>query len=169
MQAIGLKLGMMLILYTMCLTIIVFLDLLNTRPVNDSNSYTPKSKRYKIWAMISPMTTWFQKRADELHDKVSRWNTNRRVRIRIKRLHQIAQRIQQPRQDKGQKWIAMMAHATLIMQAQGSNPRYDNEIRFDTDSGKFGIDNRCTACISDRVEDFEGTLVELNRVIKEFG
>ena len=40
---------------------------------------------------------------------------------------------------------------------------------FDTDSTTVGIDNRCTACISDDVHDFIGPLQDSKRVIKGFG
>ena len=54
------------------------------------------------------------------------------------------------------------------MQA-ASNDIHDNVIRFDTDSGLVGIDNRCSACISHKIEDFEGSMQEVNRSIKGFG
>ena len=44
-----------------------------------------------------------------------------------------------------------------------------NETRFDTDSAKIGIDNRASACISHRLEDFVGQLTKVNRSIKGFG
>jgi hypothetical protein len=40
---------------------------------------------------------------------------------------------------------------------------------WDSDSNIVGVDNRCSACISDRESDFvEGTLVSVNRTIKGF-
>ena len=42
-------------------------------------------------------------------------------------------------------------------------------VRFNTDSAPIGVDNRCTACISHAIEDFEGPLEECNRAIKGFG
>ena len=40
---------------------------------------------------------------------------------------------------------------------------------FDTDSLDFGIDNRCSACISNVREHFVGDLLESNKVIKGYG
>ena len=37
--------------------------------------------------------------------------------------------------------------------------KYINKMVFDTDSAKVGIDNRCSACMSHAIEDFEGPLV----------
>jgi hypothetical protein len=42
-------------------------------------------------------------------------------------------------------------------------------VTFDTDSVPIGVDNRCTGCNSNRIEDFEGPMVESNRAIKGFG
>ena len=40
---------------------------------------------------------------------------------------------------------------------------------FDTDSGPIEVDNRCTGCISHRMEDFEGPMVDTGQQIKCFG
>ena len=45
----------------------------------------------------------------------------------------------------------------------------DNRVHFDTDSGRIGIDNRASACISHYIGDFVGPLVKVNRAIKGFG
>ena len=41
-----------------------------------------------------------------------------------------------------------------------------SNVNFDTDLYKIGIDNRVSACISHKVEDFDGPLHETNKVIK---
>ena len=46
---------------------------------------------------------------------------------------------------------------------------HENCTRFDTDSGRVGIDNRASACISHDISDFVGTLKKVNRAIKGFG
>lgn len=45
----------------------------------------------------------------------------------------------------------------------------ENEVVFDTDSSPIGIDNRCTGCISHRIEDFVVPLVSTDRTIKGYG
>ena len=47
--------------------------------------------------------------------------------------------------------------------------KYTNLATFDTDSVLVGIDNRCSACISHDIDDFEGPLVDSNKTIKGFG
>ena len=48
---------------------------------------------------------------------------------------------------------------------------YDNnqQCRFDLDSSIIGIDNRCTACISHRRNDFIGYLTSTNKTITGYG
>jgi hypothetical protein len=46
---------------------------------------------------------------------------------------------------------------------------YDQDVSFDTDSDILGIDNRCTACISPYLEDFETAPDETTVAIKGFG
>ena len=46
---------------------------------------------------------------------------------------------------------------------------HENNLRFDTDSGRVGIDNRASACISHDISDFVGPLKKVHRAIKGFG
>ena len=55
------------------------------------------------------------------------------------------------------------------MQAEGTRISQQQHIRFDTDSEPIGIDNRCTGCISHRIEDFDGPLTDSGRAIRGFG
>jgi hypothetical protein len=54
------------------------------------------------------------------------------------------------------------------MQANSANA-CQNSVAFDTNSGPVGMDDRCAACTSHQIEDFEGHLVDSNRSIKGFG
>jgi hypothetical protein len=54
------------------------------------------------------------------------------------------------------------------MQANRSNYA-KSMVLFDTDAVPVSVDNQCTGCISNRIEDFKGPLVELNQAIKGFG
>ena len=44
-----------------------------------------------------------------------------------------------------------------------------NSAAFDTDGAKVGIDNRCSACISHDIKDFEGPVTKVNRSVRGFG
>ena len=56
----------------------------------------------------------------------------------------------------------------MAMQAKGRNIRR-NMVRFDTDSTNVGMDNRCTACISHSIDDFDGPLVATGRTVQCIG
>lgn len=59
--------------------------------------------------------------------------------------------------------------AIIAMQASEPNQKGARITKFDTDSASIGVDNRCSGCISHRVEDFEGPLINTNRSIRGFG
>jgi hypothetical protein len=44
----------------------------------------------------------------------------------------------------------------------------ENRVVFDTNSGKIGVDSRCSACISHVIGDFVGNMVDCGRIIKGF-
>jgi len=58
--------------------------------------------------------------------------------------------------------------AVKVMSASGTS-RNDNRVLFDTDSKPIGINSRCTACISEDINDFIGGMRESGRAIKGFG
>jgi Ni,Fe-hydrogenase I small subunit len=62
----------------------------------------------------------------------------------------------------------MIAFATIAMQAKGTFT-HQNKVQFNTYSEPIGIDNRCTGCISHKIEDFDGPLVKSTRAVKGFG
>jgi hypothetical protein len=63
-----------------------------------------------------------------------------------------------------------LAMATIvIMEHQDQREQSAMRTRFDTDSARIGIDNRCTACISDKSKYFVGELRTVARAIKGFG
>ena len=45
---------------------------------------------------------------------------------------------------------------------------YGDVVNLDTDSHAIGLDNRCTACLSNRIKDFDGPVTKTNRTIKAF-
>ena len=63
---------------------------------------------------------------------------------------------------------AGIAMAAIAMSASIGAHR-EQMTRFDADSYPIGVDNRCSACISHKIEDFEDDIRPSNRVIKGFG
>jgi hypothetical protein len=62
----------------------------------------------------------------------------------------------------------MIAMAVIAMESTGKDVPRSKLVQFDTDSMTVGIDNRCTACISNRREHFVGELTPGRKVIKGF-
>jgi len=82
---------------------------------------------------------------------------------RAQKLAQSVQTIHRP-----YRHIAIAALVAVAMKAEQTS-QYNHSISFDTDFGPIGVDNRCTGCISHRIEDFDGPLRESHRSIKGFG
>ena len=57
----------------------------------------------------------------------------------------------------------------IVMAHQDQREQSAVRAKFDTDSTRIGIDNRCTACIADDSKYFVGTLRPVTRTIKGFG
>jgi hypothetical protein len=51
---------------------------------------------------------------------------------------------------------------------ESSRDKQTNSAQFDTDAMTIGVDNRCTACISNNREHFVGKLIPGRKVIKGF-
>jgi hypothetical protein len=51
---------------------------------------------------------------------------------------------------------------------ESSQDKQTNSVQFDTDAMTIVVDNRCTACISDKREHFVGKLTPERKVIKGF-
>ena len=56
----------------------------------------------------------------------------------------------------------------ITMQAKTQISKGARVANFDTDSSSIGVDNRCSGCISHRIEDFEGVLSETTKSIRGF-
>ena len=58
---------------------------------------------------------------------------------------------------------------TMIVIVLSATTSAQNHASFEMDSAPVGVDNRCLGCISHKVTDFIGELVDCNRTIKGFG
>ena len=167
MMPVATKLTFICYLYFIFLVAaLVYPELIQRTQANDS-SYVPKSKRTYLMVWAHLMIAWFGGKWDYITTKIERMQITCRNQRKIRRSQRVAKIMQLPpeRKNKGRVYLAF---AALAMQARSANA-YENSMAFDTDSGPIGIDNRCTACISHRIEDFEGQLYDSNRVIKGFG
>ena len=90
--------------------------------------------------------------------------------------HNKAQTLPRVRFRKPQYVFPLLALTTLIVSPASATDSHDgipatnpDLATFDTDSLDFGIDNRCSACISNVKEHFVGDLIQSNKVIKGYG
>jgi hypothetical protein len=132
--------------------------------------YIPKSKQNRLWRYVRPtIRTWTNDIAQAIESSINGWSTDNRNRTRIINSSARESIFRTPKK-RGTTIISMLAFAAVAMQAHGTGSYYDESmVLFDTDSATIGVDNRCTGCISNRVEDFDGPLVDSHRTIKGFG
>ena len=93
-------------------------------------------------------------------------------RMRVKRRRMKAKKMACPKPKgrfKGIKSIVAFPIVAMPTKDQISVSREQRIVNTDTDSDTIGIDNRCSACISHRIEDFIGNPVESKRTIRGFG
>jgi hypothetical protein len=67
-----------------------------------------------------------------------------------------------------QNMLRILVMAAVAMQANRDSNQ-ENIITFDTDSGPIRVDNQCTGCILDNIDDFDGPLTDSGWAIKGFG
>jgi len=145
----------MIIIYCilMPLTVLKINDLHGMTLQNDSTaSYIPKRKRGNMYYMRQ----WMKKKVNEMY----KWmivtsesiKSNRKIRQRIA----IARKLGQSNNKKRKLPIFMVCSAVAMLAGQNNKmqTKQQRSIHFDTDSEQVGIDNRCSACISHKIEDW---------------
>ena len=124
----------------------------------DDRDYLPKSKR---WIKVQSVITWFKSKAQGVEDISQVWQTGR-----PDTKTQSARKIRR-NQNRSRSW-PVLAMAAVSMQVEGDDS-FEHQMTFDTYSSPIGVDNRYTGCISHRIHDFEGPLIDTGRQIKGFG
>ena len=147
---------------------------LTSHALNDVNDpvYTPKSQRWRVVVWATNALRYGSKGMAKAIDYVD-------ANIILRSRHKLAKAIaftSKPRKRINLVQIAAVAAvfcypAGTVDLKQNLLNRYSNIASFDTDSecSPIGVDNRCSACISDDRDDFEGPLMATKRVIKGFG
>jgi hypothetical protein len=149
-----------------------------TTPVHPTSkatsNYIPKAKRRKTPKIISTVLQLLFMLGQVSGQGIESWiygmKISHRHRQRTRRINNamyffaqrnnVTQRYQKS-EPVCHQVIAMSAHGTI--NANSILPHI-----FDTDSALIGIDNRASACMSDNIHDFSGTLQPTNRVIRGF-
>ena len=168
------KIGIKLYIYTILLILILFypssIGRISARNDTMKSDYIPKSKRgatrsLKIW-----LTKCLKNKSQQIMARIQTTPTRCNIRDRKR----IAARINGANKHKHRlkQIVEIVIYPVLALMAnQRQKGTYNGQRRvvFDTDSESIGIDNRCSACISNNVEDFVGQLTTSNRTIKGFG
>jgi len=69
----------------------------------------------------------------------------------------------------GRQLVTRVNEALAMLTQKSVQPQiYVNVVHFDTDSSTIGLDNRCTAYISNRIEDFDGPVTKTDRTNRAF-
>src|SRR5210317_790954 len=158
--------------------------------LNDVTKYATD----KVLSYVRPMIEWFSQMDDSWENYYERVHELEYAEAR--RRYQLAQSMaydytplsratwemnQQhiPRKRKKRREYWRTQHVKTIygvetLIAHAATNAYGEEIheniaRFDTDSGKVGVDSRCSACISHYKPDFVGKLIKVRRAIKGYG
>ena len=111
----------------------------------------------------------------KLNSKISSFRNSRRLHLRkllaFKHRHKAFER-PRVRFKKALYVFPLLCLTSLIINETSSQPSHDgiqDKAVFDTDSLDFGVDNRCSACISNVKEHFVGDLLKTDKVIKGYG
>ena len=173
-----------LLFYTIIM-IVIFVypkNLTNRFQSNEStNQYTPKSKRSNIeerWYRLTKVLNlklerWIRKSHEY-------WGNTRKLR-RLRKATNESRWLLEGRSNKYPKShkygskrtmkriIPIAIMSALAMQTKASGPSVARTATFDTDSYEIGVDNRCSGCISNNIDDFIGDMRDSKRSIKSFG
>ena len=137
------QLGKQALCYEMVLYMMVVL-FITTGP---SIMYRPRSQRNLLSKALKLVTWPLRDKVYELADRFNWALTEARLNNR---------------------WL-LSFHAVVHETVNDRTSKKQREGIFDTDSENIGIDNRCSACISHKAEDFVGELKHSDRSIKGFG
>jgi hypothetical protein len=150
------------------------LFILVTTPVHPTSipqaTYIPKSQRYKTPHILSILLQTLVMICHSTGQGLESWiyslKVSHRYRQRNRRINQALYLYTLrtsvcERTPVCHQVIAMSSHSTI-------NQTSVLPHIFDTDSALIGIDNRASACMSDNIHDFSGSLQPTNRVIRGF-
>jgi hypothetical protein len=140
-------------------------DNLIPRKYKWKHNYVPKSKRFRIGNKILLNIKRLTKKLDKT---ISNWTITKRKTKQTTNLSSNRLNYSTKYRRRRQKVTTITAMSLLAMATQTGKP-LPRHFKVDTDSNTIGVDNRCSACISDRLEDFLYPPQPCQRTIKGFG
>ena len=150
---------------------------IDNETVNDS-AYTPKSKRSKVLLWMKnvhckisrTIIPWYDKLVPPWYDILkNKTEIFFKTKTKQRKLFQEIKHSSYENKSryKNNHMNRVMAMSVVAMSIKGTGA-YENNAHFDTDSTMVGVDNRCSACISSDIKDFDGPVMDTNRTIKGF-
>ena len=162
----------MKLLCYVCILVIIFVypdDIENNYKLNDPNKiYIPKSKRLDKGSNINKLVkNLIQSIGSKIDKMTQKWGHTRK----LQRLKRVAGGHSPNIKSKmmGRRCSIALASTALAMQVKTGSTQMARHARFDTDAYDIGIDNRCSGCISHKIEDFVGPMIDSKKSIKGFG
>ena len=144
--------------------LILFLMLLiPLTPGRDARPYVPKARR--PWLRKTAELAWETTTAklnsclQRIEEMTAAWGTVQQRTV---------YRVHQRRTTKASTRVMAMSVLALSATNAYGELIHQNTVKFDTDSGRIRIDNRCSVCILHCIDDFEGPLHNVSRAIKGF-
>ena len=173
------KIGIQLYVYTILFILTLFYPSKIGRvdPCNDANNraYFPKSMRKSnaINKINDKLTKWTKRLLEKVMEQIESIPSRRRIN-KIKIIAKTINRKPSTNPIKSRmkimgKVFVFPVLAMVANQKGHTITKRQRNITFDTDSDSIGIDNRCSACISNVIDDFVGSVTESKRTIKGFG
>lgn len=183
-----------LLSYVLIYLFVAFVPVLDQEIPQDPTISRPYYKKSRLLRTVRKRISQFVKRIDQFFDPYAStwWEYKRRKRNTTqKRKLQFIRRVEEicdsggvrlprifprhlypkprlKRLESSWSSIRVMSGSAPSTNSRGE-PWHDNVTHFDTDAASIGIDNRCSACISHVIDDFEGPLTKVSRSIKGFG
>ena len=171
MNKIGLKLYVYIIL--LILLLVYPSNIGRTNPCNDANTseYVPKNKRNdKTKVITSRLTKWANKIIDNIMGRLESTYAKRKISKRRLIARRFSNQYHNTTGIKAKiRVIAFPIMALMANQKSTYTIAQQRNAKFDTDSKSIGVDNRCSACISNDIDDFIGNVTDSKRTIKGFG
>ena len=133
--------------------------------------YVPRSRRSSFRKTYDCIQKKIDSYVDILFTWSSTWNSPYAVR---KRKETIRRELDRHRRygdclSLSKRWSRTRTLAFWAVAMSATGTRSARAVVFDTDSATIGMDNRCSACISSVIEDFDAPPQPCGRVIKGFG
>ena len=158
--------------------IVLFIVILLAPQEETGKEYLPKrDRKFEIlfYKCLTILGSWISIPWDSTCEWISTWTSDRRQSASTYDTYRHRSCLANSysiKHTKFKKHLYMFPLMTMAAVAYSANHEDFDGVpvpyKFDTDSVEFGIDNRCSACISDRTSDFLDDLQPTKRIIKGF-